>query len=176
MAKDKLNPLKTKHDIDMELDGTPYKLIFKPVNKHIQEKLNSARDANKKQYEESDSKRFELQGYLNLKALNDELLATFTVDENVKGGITLEQKTATLLENKGLVEKISTLEKEIKELDKDLEDVNIVVESYYKQKFEECVSGEDKVKFQKAIDDAGLSYSLVDIYLNEAVRAAQEKK
>ena len=30
--------------------------------------------------------------------------------------------------------------------------------------------------FQKAIDDAGLSYSLVDIYLNEAVRAAQEKK
>ena len=172
----KLNPLKTKHDIDMELDGLPYKLIFKPVNKHIQEKLNSVKNENKKEYEESDSKRFELKGYLNLKSLNDELLSTFTVDENVKGGITLEQKTAILLENKEYISKISDLEKEIKELDNDLEDVNVLVEAYYKQMFEECVSGEDKVKFQKAIDDAGLSYSLVNIYLNEAVRATQEKK
>lgn len=172
----KLNPLKTKHDIDMELDGLPYKLIFKPVNKHIQEKLNSVKNENKKEYEESDSKRFELKGYSNLKFLNDELLSTFTVDENVKGGITLEQKTKILLENIEFTKKISALEKEIKELDNDLEDVNVLIENYYKQMFEECVSGEDKVKFQKAIDDAGLPYSLVNIYLNKAVRATQEKK
>ena len=42
--------------------------------------------------------------------------------------------------------------------------------------FDECISGADKVKFQKAIEDAGLSYSLVNIHVHEAVRVAQEKK
>lgn len=172
MAKDKLNPLKTKHDIDMELDEVIYKVTFKPVNKHIQEKLNATREKNKDQYEEIDSKRFELKGYLNLKALNDDLISTF----GTEGGILLKDKTAILLENKDYIQKISSLEKDIKTLDKDLEDVNEAIENYYKEMFEECISGEDKVKFQKAIEDAGLSYSLVNIHVHEAVRAAQEKK
>ena len=172
----KLNPLKTKHDIDIEIDGVPYKVTFKSVNKHIQEKLYATKEKYKEQYEEIDSKRFELKEYMNLKALNDELLATYTVDENVKGGICLEQRTAILLENKEFISKIHSLEKDIKKLDEDLQDVNDVVEIYHKQKFEECISGEDKVKFQKAIDDAGLSYSLVNIYVDDAVRATQEKK
>lgn len=176
MAKDKLTPLKTKHDIDIELDDVIYKVTFKPVNKQIQEKLNTTREKYKNEYEEIDAKRFELKDYLNLKVLNDELLATYTTDKEVKGGINLEQKTATLLENKDLVKKISSLEKEIKKLNKDLEDVNVTSEAYYKQMFDECISGNDKVKFQKAIDDAGLSYSLINIHVHEAVRAAQEKK
>ncbi len=172
MANDKLNPLRTKHDIDMELDDVIYKVTYKPVNKHIQEKLNTTREANKEQYEEIDSKRFELKGYLNLKALNDDLISTF----GTEGGISLKDKTEILLENKDYIQKISSLEKEIKKLDKALEDVNEAIEKYYKQMFEECISGEDKVKFQKAIDDAGLSYSLINIHVHEAVRVAQEKK
>ena len=172
MAKDKLNPLRTKHEIEVELDSTPYKLTFKPVNKHILEKLDSVKNTNKEQYETSDAKRLELKETRDLKIVNDELLSTFGSD----GGIALSVKTSLLLENKAWVKQISSLEKEIKELDKDLQDVNIAVEDYYKQMFNECVSGEDRVKFQKAIDDAGISYSVVNIYLSEAVRTAQEKK
>ena len=172
MANNKLNPLKTKHDIDMELDEVIYKVTFKPVNKHIQEKLNATREKNKEQYEEIDSKRFELKEYLNLKALNDDLVSTF----GTEGGILLKDKTAILLENKEYIQKIASLEKDIKTLDKDLQDVNEAIENYYKEMFEECISGEDKVKFQKAIEDAGLSYSLVNIHVHEAVRVAQEKK
>lgn len=176
MAKDKLNPLKTKHDIEIELDEVPYKLTFRPVNKQVQEKLNAGRDASKEQYEIIDSKRFELQEYKNLKALNDELLTTFNPDDKKSGGIDLEARIKLLLENKDYVKKISSLEKDIRELDKDLQDINIIVEDYYKQMFDECISGDDKIKFQKAIDDAGLSYSIVHIYINESVRVAQEKK
>lgn len=172
MAGDKLNPLKTKHDIEMQIDDIFFKVTFKPVNKHIQEKLNRTRELNKEQYETIDAKRFELKEFKDFKSVNDEILSTFGTD----GGIDSKEKTAILLENKDYIKKISSLEKEIRELDKDLEDVNILIEDYYKQMFEECIFGEDKVKFQKAIDDAGLSYSLVNIHINESVRAAQEKK
>ena len=62
MAKDKnkLNPLKTSFNIDLELDEVPYKLTFKLVNKQIKEKLDSLLEKNKKEFEESDSKRFKL--------------------------------------------------------------------------------------------------------------------
>ena len=64
----------------------------------------------------------------------------------------------------------------IKNLDKDLKDVNVSVENYYKEMLESCITGEDKIKFFKAVDDAGISYTLVNAYVTEAVRAAQEKK
>lgn len=172
--KNKLNPLRTKFDFDLELDEVPYKLTFNLVNKTIKEKLDLLLDANKKEFEESDGKRFELKEYLDLKRVNDELLATYTTD--VKGGITLEQRTSLLLENKGYVKSINSLEKEIKNLDKDLKDVNVSVENYYKEMLKLCITGEDKMKFFKAVDDAGISYSLVNAYVTEAVRAAQEKK
>ncbi len=171
-----LNPLRTSFDIDMELDEVPYKLTFKLVNKQIKEKLDSLLDENKKEFEESDTKRFMLKEYMDLKRVNDELLATYTTDEDVKGGITLEQRTSLLLENKGYVKSINSLEKEIKNLDKDLKDVNVSVENYYKEMLESCITGEDKIKFFKAVDDAGISYTLVNAYVTEAVRAAQEKK
>jgi uncharacterized protein (UPF0335 family) len=178
MAKktEKLNPLRTNFDIDFELDKVPYKLTFNLVNKKIKEELDLLLDENKKEFEESDVKRFELKEYLDLKRVNDELLATYTTDEDVKGGITLEQRTALLLENKGYIKSINSLEKEIKNLDKDLKDVNASLEDYYKKMLESCVSGEDKVKFFKAVDEAGISYTLVNVHINAAVRVAQEKK
>lgn len=173
---EKLNPLRTNFDIDLELDKVPYKLTFKLVNKQIKEKLDSLLEENKKEFEESDSKRFELKEYFDLRRVNDELLTTYTTDEDVKGGITLEQRTALLIENKEHITTINSLEKEIKILDKDLKDVNVNVENYYKEMLESCVTGEDKVKFFKAVDEAGISYTLVNVHINEAVRAAQEKK
>lgn len=169
---DKLNPLKTKHEIEVEIDSISYKLTFKPINIHIQKKLDDNRKTNKEQYEAVDAKRLELKEIKDLKTVNDDLLSTF----GEVGGITLEHKTALLMENKEWVTKVISLEKEIKELDKNLKDINDSIEDYYKKMFEECVSGEDRVKFQKDVDEAGISYSVINIYLNEAVRAAQEKK
>ena len=152
-------------------------MVIQPnLNKQIKEKLDSLLEKNKKEFEESDSKRFKLKEYLDLKRVNDELLATYTTDEDLKGGITLEQRTALLLENKEYIKSINSLEKEIKNLDKDLKDVNVSVENYYKEMLESCITGEDKIKFFKAVDDAGISYTLVNAYVTEAVRAAQEKK
>lgn len=172
MAKDKLNPLKTKYEIELELDSIPYELTYKPVNKHILEKLNAAKDTNKEKYEINDAQRSKLKEIKDLKAVNDELLSTYGLD----GGISLKEKTTLLQENKTWVREISSLTKELNELDKDLLDVNIAVEDYYKQMFDECVSGKDRVKFQKAVDDAGISYSIINVHLGEAVSVAQEKK
>ena len=36
----KLSPLKTKHDIEVDLDGVVYKWTFSPFNKHTQVKLD----------------------------------------------------------------------------------------------------------------------------------------
>ena len=71
---------------------------------------------------------------------------------------------------------ISSLEKDIKTLEKEVLDVNSAVEQYYKEMFEECVAGEDRVKLQKTIEDNGLSYSVIIIYINESLRISQEKK
>ena len=47
---------------------------------------------------------------------------------------------------------------------------------YYKKFFEESISGKDKVKFQKAVDDAGISYTIIRAYILEAVEESVEKK
>lgn len=172
MAKDKLNPLRTKFDIEIEVDGIVYKIVFKPVNKVIQEKLNLSKDQTRSQYEDVDNKRAELKEIKDLKAVNDEILKT----HGETGGISTEQKTSILLENKDYVLRISLLEKEIKKIDNEVLDVNSAIENYYKEMFEECVSGEDRVKLQKTIEDNGISYSVIIVYINEALRESQEKK
>lgn len=172
MAIDKLNPLRTKFDITIEVDDEPYDLVFKPVNKIIKEKLDLDLNATKAQYEDIDSKRVELKEILELKSVNDDLLKTHGED----GGIKTEHRTAILLENKDYVTRISLLEKDIANLDKQVLDVNSAVEVHFKKMFEECVSGKDKLKLQKIIDENGIAYSVVNVYLNRAVREIQEKK
>ena len=172
MVKDKLNPLRTKFELSIDIDGTEYKLTFKPVNKIIQEKLDKKRNESKAQYETVDDKRNELKEIKEQKAVNDDLLKT----HGEIGGISTEQKTSILLENKGYIKSISSLEKEIISLEKDVLDVNSAVEQYYKEMFEECVAGDDRIKLQKTIEENGLSYSVVIIYINESLRLSQEKK
>ncbi len=172
MAKDKLNPLRTKFEISIEIDGTEYKLVFKPVNKVIQEKLNLGREATRAQYEVIDNKKVELTEIKELKAINDGLLETYGEEY----GINPKEKTAILIENKKYVPKISSLTKDIKELEKDVSDVNTSIEAYYKQMFDECISGEDKIKLQNTIENEGFAYSVINVYLNNAARIAQEKK
>lgn len=168
----KLNPLRTSFPIELQIDDITYKLNFKPVNKQIKEKLDGLLNENKEQHEESDSKRAELKEYISFKTLNEELLSTYSESD----GIDLKQKRALLLENKNYLEKIATLEKELKKLERNLEDVNVAVETYYKEMLDSCISGEQKVSFFNLIDESGLSYALVNIYVNQAVRDAQEKK
>ena len=172
MVKDKLNPLRTKFNITIEIDDIYYKVTFKPVNKIIQEKLNLGRDESKAQYEDVDNKRLELKETKELKFLNDEILKT----HGEIGGISTEQKTEILLENRKYISKISSLEKLIAKKEKEVLDINSAIENYYKQMFDECVSGEDRVKLQKLIEDEGIAYSVISVYLNEAVREIQEKK
>ena len=172
MAKDKLNPLRTKFDLTIEVDGSEYKLTFKPVNKIIQEKLDKNRNESKAQYETVDDKRNQLKEIKELKAVNDEILKT----HGEIGGISTEQKTEILLENRKYISKISSLEKLIAKKEKEVLDINSAIENYYKQMFDECVSGEDRVKLQKLIEDEGIAYSVISVYLNEAVREIQEKK
>ena len=172
MANDKLNPLKTKFELSIEIDSVEYKLTFKPVNKIIQEKLDKNRKESKAQYETVDDKRNQLKETKELKAVNDDLLKT----HGEIGGIGTEQKTEILLENKKYVSDISSLEKDIKTLEKEVLDINSAVEQYHKEMFNECVSGEDIVKLKNTIEENGLSYSVIIVYINEALRLSQEKK
>lgn len=166
MAKDKLTPLRTKFDIELQIDNEVFKLVFKPVNIPTKKKLDSLRDQSIEEYECIDSKRAALKELKELKAVNDELLKV----EN------LDNKTEILIENKKYIKDISSLEKEIRDVEKTLEDFNSKSEVFYKTVFEECISGEDKVKLQKTIEDMGISYLSINSHINEAVRVSQEKK
>ncbi len=167
MAKDKLTPLRTKFDIEIQIDDdNSYKLVFKPVNKKTKEMLDSLIDEGIKEYEDVDSKRAKLKELIELKDVNTELLKVPNLDN----------RTDILMENKKYITEISSLEKEIRDIDKTSEKMNTKTENFYKTLLDECLSGEDKVKFFKAIEDMGLSYIVVNAHVNKAVVAAQEKK
>lgn len=167
MGKDKLTPLRTKFDIEIQIDDdNSYKLVFKPVNKKTRETLDSLIDEGAKEYEDVDSKRAKLKELIELKDVNTELLKVPNLDN----------RTEILMENKKYITEISSLEKEIRDIDKTSEKMNTKTENFYKTLLDECLSGEDKVKFFKAIEDMGLSYIVVNAHVNKAVVAAQEKK
>ncbi|WP_026804682.1 hypothetical protein [Aliarcobacter lanthieri] len=162
----KLNPLRTKHDLSLMIDDITYKFTYKSVNKQTQIELDNFKNENSLTYETIDSKRAELKDLKEIKALNEEIVK----DTN------LIDKAKIFFEQKELVKKISALEEELKNIDKDIKDIDAVVEEYYKKQFELCVIGDGKIDFQKAIEDAGISYAVINIYIQEALKEAVEKK
>ncbi|OCL85745.1 hypothetical protein AAX26_01812 [Aliarcobacter thereius] len=162
----KLNPLKTKHDLELEIDGVLYKFTYKSLNKHIQQELDEFKNKNTLKYELIDEKRAELKELKELKALNAEIIK----DTN------LLDKAKIFFEQKELVKKINILEKELKTIEKDYEKIDEVVEEYYKKQFDLCVVGTGKVALVKAIEDAGISYAIATVYITEALKVAVEKK
>ncbi|WP_418180743.1 hypothetical protein ACNSOL_01350 [Aliarcobacter lanthieri] len=166
MSKDVLNPLKTKHELVIAIDNLEYKITYKPLNKRIQAELDEFIEKQKETYESFDEKRAELKQQLEIKSLNEEIVKD----------VNLVDKAKIFFEQKEIVKKISILEKEIKDLgnvekrlEKDLED-------YYKKQFELCVVGDGKVAFQKAIDDAGISYSIINAHIGQALKEIIGKK
>lgn len=162
----KLNPLKTKHDITVYVDDKPYPIIYKALNKKIQEELEEFKEKQIASYEKYDEKRAELRELIEIKNLNSEIVK----DTN------LLDKAKIFFEQKEIVKQVSFLEKEIKELGNIQKQLEQDVEEYYKKQFELCVVGEGKTAFQKAIDEAGISYSIVNIHINEALKESVEKK
>lgn len=166
MAKDKLNPLRTKHELSVFIDDVEHKFTYTAVNKQIQETLEKFKEEQKLSYENFDNKRAELKGLYETKSLNEEILKESSLLERAK----------ILFEQKNLVSKISTLEKEIRESGNIQNQLENDIEEYFKRKFELCVVGDGKVSFQKAIDDAGISYTVIDAYISESLRNSVEKK
>lgn len=163
---DKLNPLKTKHELVVSIDEVDYKFTFKPLNKKDQKELDAFRDSQTANYELFDEKRAEQRELLEIKSLNEEILKDVSFIEKAK----------ILFEQKSLVSKISTLEKEIKALSAIHTQLEADIEEYYKKYFDLCVVGTGKVAFEKAINDAGISYAVINRYINEALKEAVEKK
>lgn len=165
-GKKALGPLKTKHDVVIEIDELSFNITVKSVNKLIQEKLDKTRKDGVARYEAVDSKRIKLKEINELKDINELILKSNDV----------EDKSKIYLEQKEYITEAFKLEKEIKELEKDLTSVNEILEDYYKQMFEECISGINKVALENCIKEKGISYSVLYIYINEAVKVAIEKK
>lgn len=167
-----INPLKTSFDLTLTIDDTDFKIVFKPINKHTQKKLDELKEESKLKYEDIDNKRLELKEYKDLMASNSELINTF--GEN--GGITLEDKTKFLLENKEYLKAINSLEKELLRLEQTIPSIDDELENYSKQLFNETVVGEDKLKLIKAIDDIGISYFRINSHIDGLVKETIEKK
>ncbi|MFY4765187.1 hypothetical protein ACOTWG_10810, partial [Aliarcobacter butzleri] len=73
MAKDKLNPLRTKHELSVFIDDVEHKFTYTAVNKQIQEALEEFKEEQKLSYENFDNKRAELKGLYETKSLNEEI-------------------------------------------------------------------------------------------------------
>ncbi|MDX4061723.1 hypothetical protein Q6A90_05015 [Aliarcobacter skirrowii] len=162
----KLNPLKTKHDLQIVIDDKPYNITYKAMNKHIMAELDEYRNTSSLKYQNVDEKRLELKEALEYKKLNEEILKD----------VDLKNRSSILLEQKELVKNIFILEKEIKEFEKELESINDAIEDYSKKQFELTVTGEGKVELVKAIENAGISYSVINNYIVNALQEAIEKK
>ena len=162
----KLNPLKTKHELTVSIDDIEYPFTFKPLNTKDQKELDAFRISQRANYELYDEKRAEQKELLEIKSLNEEILKDDSFTEKAK----------ILFEQKNIVSKISILEKEIKSLSAVRDELESDIEEYYKRYFDLCVVGAGKIAFEKAINDSGISYSLISNYINEALREAVEKK
>jgi len=161
-----LNPLRTKHELSLVIDDVEYKFTYKSVNKKMQQQLDNLRKENISKFEIIDEKRAELNQLKELKALNDEI----TKD------ISLIERTKKLLEQKDLVKKIYALEKELKALEDNTISIDEAIEEIYKRYFDLCVVGDGKVVLEKAIEDLGISYTLINKYIDVALKKAIEKK
>ncbi|OCL99518.1 hypothetical protein AAX29_00559 [Aliarcobacter thereius] len=162
----KLNPLKTKHDLKIVIDDKSYNITYKAMNKHIMAELDDYRETSSLKYQNVDAKRLELKEALEYKKLNEEILKD----------VELKNRSSILLEQKELIKNIFILEKEIKELEKDLENINDAVEEYSKKQFELTITGEAKVELEKSIQSAGISYTVINSYILNALQESIEKK
>ena len=161
-----LNPLRTKFEITIHIDETPYNVVVKAVNKDIQAKLSANLKENASKYEELDSKKYELKELNSLKQVEEQILKEGNVVE----------KSRVWFSHRDLISKISNLEKELRILEKNARNIHETVEEHYKELFNLCVAGEDKAKLELCINENGLSYETLYLHINELVRVAQEKK
>lgn len=157
--------IKTKHDVTIEIDGDSFKVTVSEITKEIKKQLDANAKNRAAEFEELDNKTFELKELEEEYTLNKQILSS---SEN--------SDVELLKEQKAMNKRISSLKKDISELQKNLISVADAIEKNHEEAFDLCVKGENASSLKKKIDETGISYSLVYKSLRELVSKAIEKK
>jgi len=167
--------LKTRFPIDMVVDGESFDITVRQMNRQEQVQFKKKAKKHTKTEEENDllrsqyqkkmrelgSKRAELQDNIELSRLEDDP----------------ETKRGFIKERSKLREQIAELEKETDTFTlPDASGVFDIVEQAAKDQYDLLVTGPDKERLAKHIEELGVSYADLWDVLNQNIAAARKKK
>jgi len=159
--------IKSKYPIKISIDDKPFSIVAcQMMTASQKDELSEVTDKHSESFEKRDSLQLEITSYKEEFEINKHILS--------HGKVT--QIVAVMFEQKTLNQDIFRLEKEMRELDKNIVSLNKAMEEIYERRFDLSVSGADKDALKKEMQTIGLSYQAIISEINGQVKEAKEKK
>jgi predicted transcriptional regulator len=157
--------IKTIHNVEPEIDGVAYKVeVLDPTS-------------NFKSIVAEDSKKLEdiHEKYSTIKSEYDYLVECFELNNRI---LKSEHNSNydILLDQKNISKDKYKKQKELKEVNRELDLVNDKIEKLYKKRFDILVQGEDKKELERACISKGINFSKLFEYIATLVAKSIEKK
>ena len=159
--------IKTKFPICIEIDDNNFNIVVSDyLSKEQKEQLESV----KEKYDENFHKQSNLQEMLEQKS------EEFAINKHILECGDIVEKVGVMFEQKKLNKEIFQLKKEIEQLQSTSKTLNEALEEIYAARYEIMVSGDDKSKLKKEIEQLNISYSRLFEEFGEKMKEALKKK
>lgn len=155
----------TEYKINLKIDNEVFKLEIKDPSKKEKEALEAKANQSMKALNELQNLNDEL-------SLNESIIKTNS--DLIKQNSALD-KTKLLLENKELLIKNAAIKKDLLSL-QNQDDISANLERLFRLRSELFISGEDKERLFKTLDEKGVRYESLWEHLNKEILKENEKK
>ena len=155
----------TEYKINLKIDDEVFELEIKDPSKKEKEALEAKANQSMKALNELQNLNDEL-------SLNESIIKTNS--DLIKQNSALD-KTKLLLENKELLIKNAAIKKDLLNL-QNQDDISANLERLFRLRSELFISGEDKERLFKTLDEKGVRYESLWEHLNKEILKENEKK
>lgn len=155
----------TEYKINLQIDDEVFELEIKDPSKKEKQALEAKANQSMKALNELQNLNDEL-------SLNESIIKTNS--DLIKQNSTLD-KTKLLLENKELLIKNAAIKKDLSNL-QNQDDISANLERLFRLRSELFISGGDKERLFKTLDEKGVKYENLWEHLNKEILKENEKK
>lgn len=155
----------TEYKINLTIDDEVFELKIKDPSKKEKQSLEAKANESMKTLNELQNLNDEL-------SLNESIIKTNS--DLIKQNSALD-KTKLLLENKELLIKNAAIKKDLSNL-QNQDDISANLERLFRLRSELFISGEDKERLFKTLDEKGVRYESLWEHLNKEILKENEKK
>mgnify|MGYP001211554774 CR=1 FL=1 len=156
----------TKYDLNIDIEGVFYQVVYSPLNHKNRKKLEKAQASIISKNKEVDVKKKELNYKKEQFVLNAELLK---VEKDSK-------KPELLREQKILKKEIYDLEVEISKMSETITPVSDDIEKMQEEYFDMCISGDDADKLKNVIASSDVNFDKAVQEIEKLAKEESEKK